>query len=381
MKQRKHGWKGFMAAALSLLLAISAWPGNALAAERIDLQKTASLSVQYQSSQDNGGQAMANVAFQLYQVAQVSASLQYTLTDDFAGYAVSLDKLDSDGWRSTAQTLAAYAAADKLTPVQQAVTDKNGRLTFSDLPVGLYLVVGQKHSQNGSTYLPAPFLVCLPNLDETQSWEYHPVVSPKYSQITPPGGDGPSGSNTLQREVVKVWSDGGNTASRPQAVTVQLLQDGAVYDTVTLSATDNWRHSWSGLSADFIWQVVERNVPDGYTVRCALEGSTFVVTNTASADGAPPADSDEPVQPSASTEPEDLIDKEPAPEERPDRPDVSPSDNSNEDDYILLPPVEAPAVSLPQTGQLWWPVPVLAASGLLLFLLGWVKQQKSRRSA
>lgn len=49
MKQRKHGWKGFMAAALSLLLAISAWPGNALAAERIDLQKTASLSVQYQS--------------------------------------------------------------------------------------------------------------------------------------------------------------------------------------------------------------------------------------------------------------------------------------------------------------------------------------------
>lgn len=377
MKQRKHGWKGFMAAALSLLLAISAWPGNALAAERIDLQKTASLSVQYQSSQDNGGQAMANVAFQLYQVAQVSASLQYTLTDDFAGYAVSLDKLDSDGWRSTAQTLAAYAAADKLTPVQQAVTDKNGRLTFSDLPVGLYLVVGQKHSQNGNTYLPAPFLVCLPNLDETQSWEYHPVVSPKYSQITPPGGDGPSGSNTLQREVVKVWSDGGNTASRPQAVTVQLLQDGAVYDTVTLSAADNWRHRWSGLSADFIWQVVERNVPDGYTVRCALEGDIFVITNSNTSTGSDnPGSSSEPTEP-----PEELIDEEDVPKGAPDLPADGTPDSSADDDYILIPPVEVPLASLPQTGQLWWPVPVLAASGLLLFLLGWVKLQKSRRSA
>ena len=361
---------------LCLCLLFTTCCGGAAAADAIDLDQSASLQLQYQVGQARA----ANVGFQIYQVAQVSQSLRFTLSGDFADYAVSLDKLDSDGWRDAAQTLAAYAAADQLTPVQQGVTDQNGKLTFSDLPVGLYLVVGQKHSQNGSTYLPAPFLLCLPNLDETQSWDYHPVVTPKYSQLTSPG-DGPSGSDTMEREVVKVWSDGVNTANRPQTVTVQLLRDGEVYDTVTLTAADNWRCHWSDLSANFIWQVVERNVPDGYTVRCALEGSTFVMTNSAFPDGITPTNLDDPNQPSEpATPPEELIDEDEVPKGAPGLPDDGTPDSSVEDDYILIPPVEVPLASLPQTGQLWWPVPLLAVAGLALFLLGWVKQQKGQRS-
>ncbi len=34
---------------------------------------------------------------------------------------------------------------------------------------------------------------------------------------------------------------------------------------------------------------------------------------------------------------------------------------------------------LPQTGQLFWPVPVLAVCGLLLFALGWVLQRPGRK--
>lgn len=36
-----------------------------------------------------------------------------------------------------------------------------------------------------------------------------------------------------------------------------------------------------------------------------------------------------------------------------------------------------PSSRLPQTGQLWWPVPVLAVAGLFLFGLGWVRAKKS----
>ena len=33
---------------------------------------------------------------------------------------------------------------------------------------------------------------------------------------------------------------------------------------------------------------------------------------------------------------------------------------------------------LPQTGQLWWPVPILAMSGFVLLLLGWLRRKESR---
>ena len=35
-----------------------------------------------------------------------------------------------------------------------------------------------------------------------------------------------------------------------------------------------------------------------------------------------------------------------------------------------------PGEEVPQTGQLWWPVPILAVSGMALFLLGWARQRK-----
>lgn len=61
---------------------------------------------------------------------------------------------------------------------------------------------------------------------------------------------------------------------------VQLLRDGEVYDTVTLSSDNNWRYTWPELSADHHWQVVEHRTPEDYTVLIEREGITFVMTNT-----------------------------------------------------------------------------------------------------
>ena len=40
-------------------------------------------------------------------------------------------------------------------------------------------------------------------------------------------------------------------------------------------------------------------------------------------------------------------------------------------------PPEKPGGKLPQTGQLWWPVPMLACAGMTLFLLGWVRKEQA----
>lgn len=42
------------------------------------------------------------------------------------------------------------------------------------------------------------------------------------------------------------------------------------------------------------------------------------------------------------------------------------------------PPPEPPAKKLPQTGQLWWPVLVLAAAGSFFVFLGTIKNRKSK---
>lgn len=41
-------------------------------------------------------------------------------------------------------------------------------------------------------------------------------------------------------------------------------------------------------------------------------------------------------------------------------------------------PAKPGETTLPQTGQLWWPVPLLAAAGLALFVMGWVKRRNDR---
>ena len=127
------------------------------------------------------------------------------------------------------------------------------------------------------------------------------------------------------------------------AITVRLIRDdGMVYSTVTLTAENNWRHTWNGLDAARQWYVVEDPV-EGYDATVTREGITFVVTNSRS--DAP----EEPDQPTNPTPPTDT-----------DEPTT---------------PATPTGPILPQTGQLWWPVPALIAAGLLLVVLGLLRRR------
>ena len=67
------------------------------------------------------------------------------------------------------------------------------------------------------------------------------------------------------------------------------------------------------------------------------------------------------------------------PDNPPDNPPVTPPEYPEDypDDYEeeIIPDEEPPLAGLPQTGQLWWPVPVLAVAGLACFAFGWMKQR------
>ena len=119
--------------------------------------------------------------------------------------------------------------------------------------------------------------------------------------------------------VLKVWKRD-SKKSRPKSIEVCLLRsDGIVVDRVVLNSDNQWSTTWDNLSTLYTYRVMETSVPSGYKESCSREKDTIILTNTGN-----------------------YTDKV----------------EDKKDD------------KLPNSGQLWWPVPVLLFVGLVLFGLG-----------
>jgi hypothetical protein len=106
--------------------------------------------------------------------------------------------------------------------------------------------------------------------------------------------------------IKKVWNTDKSTVT-PGSVTVHLLRNEEVVETATLNKQNNWQITYKDLPESDGYSIKEVNIPKGFTATYAQKEYTFTVTNTA---------------------------------------------------------------SLAQTGQLIWPIPVLAVTGLFLLLTG-----------
>lgn len=318
MKVRKRIRSVLLCMLAALLLPVQAW-----AAGSIELSRAVNLTVSY----TDGDTPLSGAQFDLYFVASVDEYGALTPTAAFSQFNVDIRGKNDEAWKVLASTLEGFVLRDSVAPTDSGMSGPEGTVSFPNqadaLEQGLYLVLGRRHTQGGLIYDAAPFMVLLPGLDkENNAWAYDVTVNPKHDSRPEPVDD------TITRKVLKVWEDKGHETERPEEVIVQLLRDGAVYDTVTLSAANNWRHTWTGLEDRYQWTMVEKELED-YTVGITREGVTFVVTNTYTGQ----------------------------------------SDHPN--------PPGTPDSRLPQTGQLWWPVPVLIAGGLLLLVIGLLRRRES----
>lgn len=78
--------------------------------------------------------------------------------------------------------------------------------------------------------------------------------------------------------VSKVWY--GADVTHPTSVKIVLYRDGVEYDTVTLSADNNWTYTWKELTDEFRWTVDEPSVPSGYVKHIRRNEYNFTVYNT-----------------------------------------------------------------------------------------------------
>lgn len=275
------------------------------------------LTVSYQ----DGETPLSGVRFDVFLVGTVDEYGDVHAEADFADFDVAIEGKDSDDWRALSSTLEGYVALQDLKPFASALTDDKGLALFPGLPAGLYFVRGHRLTLEDTSYDCEPFMVRLPHFDEvTGQYLDELTVQPKH--YIPE-------NNPITRKVLKVWDDKGHEDKRPEELTVHLLCNGEIYDTVKLTAENNWRWTWENLNGYERWTVTEE-VPTGYTVEITQEGITFLITNTY---------------------------EEPTP------------------------PPPPPPEELPQTGQLWWPVPILAMAGLFLTAAGLLRRRGSRYEA
>ena len=271
--------------------------------------------------------------FYLYQVADFSETGTFDVIAPFSKYCNKIKGLndlenhDSDDWRKLASTLENLVIENKIKPTNTKKSDSKGNLKWKNIPKGLYLVLGEKTKDSKYIYTPSPVLITVPNRDAAGNWDSHVEIE----------------HNKLEKEeiekktslkVVKIWKDSDYKEKRPSEIKVKLYRDGKSYDTVTLNAKNNWNHEWKDLSVKYKWTVTEENVPDSYQVEYSKEGTTVYIENEY---------------------------KKPKIEKKPDK-DKDKKDQEKQKE-------------LPQAGQLWWPVPILAVLGLAALLIGWMKRR------
>ena len=253
------------------------------------------------------------IAFRLYRVADVDSTIAFTPVKPFDRYSIAFRRdMTAAQWQILANTLASYATADSLVPLAEATTDEAGEIRWSGLKAGLYLITGQGYDVEDNVVTINPTLITLPNQQEDGWWQDDVTISPKW---------GMQPIDRISLQVMKIWDDEGSAVIRPESITVELYGDGVLVDTIILSQANNWRYTWTGLDNRITWTVVERSIPEEYKVTIDQQGDTVIITNNA-------------------------------------------------------PSMTTPVPDLPQTGQTWWPVPLLALAGMALFILGWMMQRQ-----
>lgn len=374
-----------LALALSLLLCAVCLTPDAAAVrapskiEGFNPNEPCTLTITYPNSAD----ADERPEVRLYQVAGVDAALNFVPTGGFA----SIEGLGEDlaqakrtgGWFELVPGLQNAAELGNFpraggSPKQ---VGRDERVQFTGLKPGLYLITADNYqrtttdAQGGTKtvfYTPSSYLVCLPNYVEVEKgvweWVYSVNSTTKIREET---------RDKIQIHVFKVWDDQDDRRGiRPESVTVALVRGGKIVDQVILDKGNQWKHTWEDLPNDGRgkWSVTELDAPAGYRFQITQTptnpGWTFTVVNSIST--TPP---DRPSPPSYE-EPEE-------PDIPLDDPEVPKSDPPEEppppDEEIEIPDEDVPLSDLPQTGQLWWPVPFLAVGGMFFLLIGALRRR------
>ncbi len=326
--------KRIVAAIMAVLMTVAAFTCAFTLTTAALTSRNGSITLHVISS--STGEPISGATFRLYHFAnayEAGSGVRYEFIRPYQDANISPDNLQ-DSYLPI--HLAHFAKVRALTYTSKN-SDTAGGIVFDDLTPGLYLIVPYGNFDNHFT--PAPFIINIPGYNSGNNvWEYDIVATPKMIII---GGN--LNSLTTYLSVQKKWE---TDQKPPDSITVVLLRDLEEYEEVKLDASNNWYYRWDNLTKDHVWNVVEKQVPDGYIVQYETSSNTVTIINKYEA--------------------EEETTTNPSPGDggttRPGDGGGTTSDDTGE---------TTDRDELIDTGQLNWPVPIMAIAGLLLFSIGW----------
>jgi hypothetical protein len=298
------------------------------------------------------GNPIANEEFELFEFGYFDDNGNLIVSDDFKNYYLDYENITSDNWQDYAEILSAYALRDNISPQCDGETNSNGILVFeetdSKLTDAVYLIVGETVTDGGVRYSCEPFILSLPN-EENGVVVYDETVMPKIliDNILVEG----------DIKVLKVWDDNEDESNRPDSIDVQLLKDGEIFDTVTLSKDNNWRYTWSNMDPAADYVVLEKTVPNGYTVSLSRTDNIYTLTNKGDF-----------VEKTTTANPTEKTTNNTSNTSNVSGSNITTTNVAKESDTTK-------DSSLPRTGLNWKPVPVLLIAGIVFIIYGVINKK------
>lgn len=264
MKNNRKTALKIFACAMSVMIAAYGlmWLQPAIAADEVQTQ------VEYESAAG----ASSAPTFNLYKVGTVDGGV-FTLDSPYDESGVSTDfsnETTDAEWDQSAATLYNYIRAKGIGEADQtAKPDGSGMMTFGLEKYVLYVIGTDDVTVNGGKkYGAKPMFL----------W----VIEGNTEKISiKPYGVPDDTDKTKKYTVVKHWKSD-SKEDRPAKVTVEIYEDNELCETVELDQSNDWTYSWEDKDGKGIWTCVEKDVPDGYTVKVTTEagGSKIMITNT-----------------------------------------------------------------------------------------------------
>ncbi|MBR3630141.1 MAG: hypothetical protein IKN55_06685 [Oscillospiraceae bacterium] len=309
----------------------------------------------------------------------------YVFEGAFQGYRATLgDKtkpmLDWDAKTVTdaGETLKYKTIVDKIPSRDEGKTDKSGAVTFSGLEDGLYLVWGDWLAKGNTVYIPSAIFFEVQGEDAAVLNAYPKIIVSTLSE------------EEVNYSVRKIWkNDESQPWNRSVTITVDRYCDGVFVDSVTLSEENDWTFSWKDTESHD-WFVYERIIPANYTVAYEENHKQYLIVNTY-----------EPEKDSSSTDTQTTqvtddihtdVQTTVATEDQSTETNVTVSTSTDAAQHTTdangttvrstdetrtttttttsTPTGTVTEEKAPQTGQLWWPVPILTGGGIVLLGLG-----------
>lgn len=218
----------------------------------------------------NDDVVLPGMQWKLYKVGKRRNTAQnFVQTGDFSAFQVNLRNLTVERVTEAAQSFQAYAIANKIKPLREGTTDKNGEVTFTGLDAGLYLLSGKLLKIDSHYYVPGVSLIEIKEDDNNLRYNAYPKFSYQVMNETP-----------KNYTVRKVWSnDEDRIDERPKSVTVNIYRDDEFYDSVVLNEENQWKYRWIDDKGVSSWIVMEDEIPSDYEMKVTYDESRYLIEN------------------------------------------------------------------------------------------------------